>query len=65
MGVLMPFPVPRKVPCRTGRRPRRMLAALPLPRHGDFSLIGLFNGAQDLARRSEETLRGEFAKRRY
>jgi hypothetical protein len=64
MGVLMPFPVPRKVPCRTGRRPRRMLAALPC-RRGVFSLIGLFNGAQDLARRSEEILRGEFAKRRY
>lgn len=29
----------------------------------DFSFIGLFNGAPDLAERSEEILRGEFAKR--
>lgn len=29
----------------------------------DFSFIGLFNGAPDLAERSEEILREEFAKR--
>lgn len=29
----------------------------------DFSFIGLFNGAPDLAVRSEEILREEFAKR--
>jgi hypothetical protein len=44
-----------------------MLAALPQPtnRRGIFSLISLFNGAPDLAKRSEEILREEFAKRRY
>jgi hypothetical protein len=44
-----------------------MLAALPQPtsRRGIFSLIGLFNGAPDLAKRSEEILREKFAKRRY
>jgi hypothetical protein len=29
----------------------------------DFSFIGLFNGAPDLAERCEEILREEFAKR--
>jgi hypothetical protein len=29
----------------------------------DFSFVGLFNGAPDLAERSEEILREEFAKR--
>lgn len=29
----------------------------------DFSFIGLFSGAPDLAERSERTLREEFAKR--
>jgi hypothetical protein len=29
----------------------------------DFSVTGLFNGAPDLAERSEEILREEFAKR--
>jgi hypothetical protein len=44
-----------------------MLAALPQPtsRCGIFSLIGLFSGAPDLAKRSEEILREEFAKHRY
>ena len=35
----------------------------PTSRRGIFSLIGLFNGAPDLAKRSEEILREEFAKR--
>lgn len=44
-----------------------MLAALPQPtsRRGIFSLIGRFNGAPDLDKRSKEILREEFAKRRY
>jgi hypothetical protein len=44
-----------------------MLAAFPLPtsRQGIFSFIGMFNGAPDLAKPSEEILREEFAKRRY
>ena len=32
-------------------------------RHFSFIFIGLFNGAPDLAERSEEILREEFAKR--
>jgi len=35
---------------------------LPVPRT-DFSFIGLFNGAPDLAERSEEILREKSAKR--
>lgn len=30
-----------------------------------FSFVGLFNGAADLAERSEEILRGELTERRY
>jgi len=40
--------------------PRSLLADEPVR---DFSFIGLFNGAPDLAERSEEILREEFAKR--
>jgi hypothetical protein len=42
-----------------------MLAALQPTNRRGISLIGLFNGAPDLAERSEEILREEFAKRRY
>jgi hypothetical protein len=40
--------------------PESLLADEPVR---DFSFIGLFNGAPDLAERSEEILREEFAKR--
>jgi len=40
--------------------PESVLADEPVR---DFSFIGLFNGAPDLAERSEEILREEFAKR--
>lgn len=40
--------------------PESLLAGEPVR---DFSFIGLFNGAPDLAERSEEILREEFAKR--
>jgi hypothetical protein len=40
--------------------PESLLANEPVR---DFSFIGLFNGAPDLAERSEEILREEFAKR--
>jgi hypothetical protein len=40
--------------------PDQVLADEPVR---DFSFIGLFNGAPDLAERSEEILREEFAKR--
>jgi hypothetical protein len=66
MGILMPCPVPR-----TDSQPHRSPTAThaggappPTNRRG-ISPIGLFNGAPDLAERSEEILREEFAKRRY
>ncbi len=40
--------------------PESLLADGPVR---DFSFIGLFNGAPDLAERCEEILREEFAKR--
>lgn len=40
--------------------PESLLADEPVR---DFSFIGLFNGAPDLAERSEEILREEFVKR--
>src|ERR1039457_991908 len=42
--------------------PGSLLAAEPVR---DFSFIGLFNGAPDLAERSEDILREEFAKRAH
>jgi hypothetical protein len=44
----------------TALEPESLLADEPVR---DFSFIGLFNGAPDLAERSEEILREEFAKR--
>jgi len=40
--------------------PESLLADEPVR---DFSFVGLFNGAPDLSKRSEEILREEFAKR--
>ena len=40
--------------------PESLLAGEPVR---DFSFIGLFNGAPDLAERCEEILREEFARR--
>ncbi len=42
--------------------PESLLADEPVR---DFSFIGLFNGAPDLAERSEEILREEFVKRAH
>jgi hypothetical protein len=42
--------------------PESLLADGPMR---DFSFVGLFNGAPNLAERSEEILREEFAKHRY
>ena len=41
--------------------PESLLAAEPVR---DCSFVGLFKGAPDLAERSEEILRAEFAKHR-
>jgi hypothetical protein len=41
--------------------PESLLAEEPVR---DFSFVGLFNGAPDLAERSEEILREELAKQR-
>jgi hypothetical protein len=67
MRVLMAFQCRARVPGRTGHGTLPCWRRFPCrtSRGGDFSFIGLLNGAPDLAKRSEEILREEFAKCRY